>query len=324
MVSFYRLTILCVIAIIFGVFMFFAIIWEPYCFFVKPYYSNDLSTLMTSDIYTVESSNSSSDSKDLIVVLVPRISTELIRRLELIDVNFDDHFSTNLLLLLGNDPYRFSLVYLTKRIKRKVFFLNVGVLFNLFPSGFDPCRVQTSYRVRGKWNYLMMIRFWFKHLFELPQLKNYEYIMRLDDDSKMTGHWINAFDEMRRRKAVYFANNVDIDIEEQLPGTMKLKQVTYEYLKQNHIEPKQPQVLRDAFGNNTVRNYYNNFEIIKMEFFRRKEIRQWIESIDSTNGIFHYRWGDAILRYLTFAIFAKPNQVLHRPDYNLSYCHKCP
>jgi hypothetical protein len=169
-----------------------------------------------------------------------------------------------------------------------------------------------------------MIRFWFKILFELPQLEKYEYIMRLDDDSKMTDKWINVFDEMRQKNALYFANNVDVDLEEQLPGTMKLKQVTVDYVKQNNIKPKQLQTLRDAFGNKTVRNYFNNFEVIKMEFFRRQEIRRWIESIDSTNGIFYYRWGDAILRYLTFALFAEQHEVLHRLDYNLSYCHKCP
>jgi hypothetical protein len=223
----------------------------------------------------------------------------------------------------SDDPYQSDLRRLTKKIRRQVLFLNIGIFFNLFPTGFDPCKTKTSYRVRGKWNYLLMIRFWFKILFELPQLKNYEYIMRLDDDSKLTGKWINVFDEMRQKNAVYFANNVDVDLEEQLPGTMDLKRVTFDYVKQNHIKPKQFEMLRDAFGNNTVRNYYNNFEVIKMEFFRRKKIRQWIESIDSTNGIFYYRWGDAILRYLTLALFAEQREVLHRLDYNLSYCHKC-
>jgi hypothetical protein len=223
----------------------------------------------------------------------------------------------------SNNPYESDLLHLTKRIRRQVLFLNIGIFFNLFPIGFDPCKTKTSYRVRGKWNYLLMIRFWFKILFQLPQLKKYEYIMRLDDDSKLTGKWMNVFDEIRRKNAVYFANNVDIDLEKQLPGTMNLKRITFDYVKQNDIKPKQIKMLRDAFGNNTVLNYYNNFEVMKMEFFRREEIRHWIESIDSTNGIFYYRWGDAILRYLTLALFAEQHEVLHRLDYNLPYCHKC-
>ncbi|CAF1091154.1 unnamed protein product [Rotaria sp. Silwood1] len=134
---------------------------------------------------------------------------------------------------------------------------------------------------------------------------------------------MNVFDEMRNKNAVYFANNIDLDLEEQLPGTMFLKQVTFDYIKQNNIKPKQFEILRDAFGNNSIHTYFNNFEVLKMEFFRRKEIRHWVESIDSTNGIFYYRWGDAGLRYLTLALFAEQHEVLHRADYNLSYCHKC-
>ncbi|CAF4722380.1 unnamed protein product [Rotaria sp. Silwood2] len=107
-----------------------------------------------------------------------------------------------------------------------------------------------------------MIRFWFKTIFELPQLHKYEYIMRLDDDSKILGRWFNVFDEMCRKNAVYFANNVDIDLEDQLPSTMNMQRMTFDY------------------------NYYNNFEVSKVEFFRREEVRRWVDAIDSTNGIF--------------------------------------
>ncbi len=317
----FRLVNLCC-AIPFGIIVFYVVIWEPYCFFSKPIYSNDISSLATSEIHTYGSSNYSSDNNDLITILVPRISSKLIKRLIFMDLNFADNFSTSLLIMHNGDLYESDLLRLTKRIKRQMLFLDVGIFFNLFPIGFDPCKTKTSYRVRGKWNYLLMIRFWFKILFELPQIKKYEYIMRLDDDSKLKGKWINVFDEMRDKNAVYFANNVDIDLEEQLPGTMNLKQFTFDYIKQNNIKPKQFEILRDTFGNKTVYNYYNNFEVIKMEFFRRKEVRHWIESIDSTNGIFYYRWGDAIFRYLTLAIFAEKHEVLHRLDYNLPYCHK--
>jgi hypothetical protein len=314
---------MCCSAIIFGIIIFYVVFWEPYCFFTKALYSENISGLSTSKIYSYGSFNSSSSNKNLITILIPEISSKLIDRLELVDLNFVDNFSTNVLIMYTNDPSKSDLFRLTNKMRRKILFLNIGIYFNLFPIGFDPCKMKTSYRVRGKWNYLLMIRFWFKILFELPQLKTYEYIMRLDDDSKLTLKWINIFDEMRNKNAIYFANNVDIDLEEQLPGTMDLKRVTFDYVKQNNIKPKQFQMLRDAFRNNTVRNYYNNFEVIKMEFFRRKQIRHWIESIDSTNGIFYYRWGDAVLRYLTLALFAEQHEVLHRLDYNLPYCHKC-
>ncbi|CAF1412578.1 unnamed protein product [Adineta steineri] len=169
-----------------------------------------------------------------------------------------------------------------------------------------------------------MIRFWFKTFFELPQLQGYEYIMRLDDDSELKGKWINVFEEMRNKKAVYFANNLDIDLEKILPGTMVLKNVIFEYVKNNNnITAKQPEMLRDAFTSDSVHNYYNNFEVTNTEFFRRADISHWVQAVDSTHGIFKYRWGDAILRYLTVALFAEQQYVLHRRNYNMSYCHKC-
>lgn len=168
-----------------------------------------------------------------------------------------------------------------------------------------------------------MIRFWFKIVFELPQLSAYEYIMRLDDDSQLTGEWFNIFDQMRRKDAVYFANTVDIDLEGQLPGTMLLEHVIMDYIQNYRIVVKQPDILQNVFSNGTVRNYYNNFEVTKLKFFRRPEIRHWVNAIDATNGIFKYRWGDAVLRYLTLGIFAEQREVLHRLDYKSSYCHKC-
>ncbi|CAF3393477.1 unnamed protein product [Rotaria socialis] len=256
-------------------------------------------------------------------MLIPRVSSKLIQRLQLLDSNFEDNFTTGILFLYTNDLYKADFLRLTKTMKRQVSFLNVAEVFNLFPTEFDACKTKTSYRVRGKWNYLLMIRFWFKTLFELPQLQQYDYIMRLDDDSKLLGRWFNVFDEMRRKNAVYFANDIDVDLETQLPGTMNMKQVTSDYIKKNNIHPKQMNMLNQAFNNNTVWNYFNNFEVSKVEFFRRREVRHWVDTIDSTHGIFKYRWGDAVLRYLTMALFAESHEVLHRPAYNLPYCHKC-
>jgi hypothetical protein len=243
--------------------------------------------------------------------------------LQLLDLNLADNFTTSVLLLYNNGVRKDDLLRLSDSTRRQVLFLDVADAFNLFPIGFDPCSTKTSFYRRGKWNYQLMIRFWFKILFELPQLQEYERIMRLDDDSKLTGRWMNVFDEMRNKNAVYFSNGVDRDFEKSWPGTMKMKQITFKYVKQNNITPKQPKMLHDAFGNNTVLNYYNNFEITKVKFFQRKDVCHWVEFIDSTYGIFKYRWGDAVLRYLTLALFAEQHEILHRNDYNLPYCHAC-
>lgn len=301
----------------------YVFILEPYCFFIKSVNSDDVLQFTDSQIEIYQSKHLLSNSKNVIVMLIPRVSTKLMKRLQLLDTNFNDNFSTNILFFYTGGLKEHDFLRVAKTMKRQVMFLNVFKVFNLFPIGFDGCATKTPFRVRGKWNYVLMIRFWSKFFFELPQLQQYDYIMRLDDDSEIRGHWFNVFEEMLRKNAVYFANDLDVDEEKKLPGTMLLQNVTADYIKQYNIQPKQPDVLKNAFHNNAVRDYYNNFEVCKMEFFRRREVRHWIDAIDMTHGIFKYRWGDAVLRYLTMALFAEAHEVLHRPNYNLSYCHKC-
>jgi hypothetical protein len=72
-----------------------------------------------------------------------------------------------------------------------------------------------------------------------------------------------------------------------------------------------------------IPNYWNNFEIVDLSFMQRKEVVDFIQAIDESRGIFVYRWGDAPLRYIMLAIFAKPTQILHREQLGLAYCHPC-
>ena len=65
---------------------------------------------------------------------------------------------------------------------------------------------------------MQMIRFWFKTVFELPCLDNVRFLIRLDLDSRLTELWVNVFDRMEEKKAVYWANMVIYDSEWTTPG----------------------------------------------------------------------------------------------------------
>lgn len=311
------------VSLVLILFVVYASIFEPYCFHKSWTNSRNLVNTFLSPIEKFKEARFPTSESDLIVILIPRITKTLINRFQYFDEHFSDNFSTSILFLYTSPMEKRKFVDLSNSMKRQTLFLDINSAFHLFPIGLDACREKTSYRVRGKWNYLLMIRFWFKSLFELPQLKNYQYIMRLDDDSRIRGRWFNVFDEMRRKDAVYFANNCDVDLEDQLPGTMLVANFTSNYVKTNGIVPKQMEMLKNAFSNRTVKNFYNNFEVCRLDFFRSESIQHWAQAIDDSLGIFRYRWGDAVLRYLTVAVFARPEQVLHRDLYNLTYCHKC-
>ncbi len=323
MVLFPRMKKAIFVRITFSITVLLFIYYNFYCSIMDTLTTKVIPRLDELKIYTYGTLRASSSSKDLIVIMTPKASLKLVPRLKLLDFNFSDNFTTPLLIMHSNQPDEDYLMRLANTTRREMMFLDISSIFNLFPTNFDTCRTRSSYWRRGKWNYQLMIRFWFKILFELPQFKKYEYIMRLDDDSTILGIWINVFDEMRSKRAVYFANDQDADSEKTLPGTMKLPYIALRYIIVSNITVKQPKMIRYGFGDSHILSYFNNFEVMKLEFFRRQNVRQWIEEVDRTNGIFKYRWGDAPLRYITLAIFAEAHEILHRSQYNLSYCHKC-
>ena len=263
-------------------------------------------------------------SRDVIAILTPRLSSSLFDRLKSLDERFLDGHSSDLLVFHTSVPRRpAELLTISEKIFRRLFFVNIAPIFVRYPRGFDRCREHSTYWRRGKWNYQQMIRFWFVTLFEREEFQSIEYLLRLDDDSRLLNAWPNLFAEMRQRNASYFANDLDVDEEKNLPGTMRLKTLTEKFIEEHRVNVRQPAMLNEGFGNDSLRTFFNNFEIVRMEFFRRPDVRQWIDYVDQSWGIFRYRWGDAILRYLTVALFLPREQLLHRHQFNLSYCHKC-
>jgi len=271
------------------------------------------------------SKQNASNSSNVIAILLGDNYKKLAERLSLLDQSLSNEYQSDIMIFHTSYPYSSDISSIINSTKRRVIFHNVDREFSSFPLRFDPYSTDPTWSKRGKWNYHHMIRFWFKLIFEIPEIQHYEYIMRLDDDSKLLGTWMNVFRIMRERNAVYFANSKSSDSENGLPGTMKLKDICLNYLKtikmntSSNIETK----LEGAFSQNSVTTYYNNFEIVNIQFFRQPGVRHWIEMIDETHGIYKYRWGDAILRYILLIIFAEPNQILHREAFNLQYCHPC-
>ena len=253
---------------------------------------------------------------DQVQLLAPKIA--------LLDSNLADNQSADIIILHTGYPFRAHLQAVANATRRQVTFLNVDQYFMSFPHGFDPYLEDPTWTKRGKWNYHHMCRFWFKLVVDIPLVTKYEYLMRLDDDSKLTGVWFNIFEFMTQKKVVCFANVEEADTEHGLPGLMRLKSFTYEYIKKYSIIPKNPARLERAFNiPNHIRLYNTNFDVIKVKFFQTSPVRHWVDAVDNTFGIYRYRWGDHVLRYLTTALFATSSEVLLRTDFKLPYCHPC-
>ncbi|CAF1524368.1 unnamed protein product [Adineta ricciae] len=267
---------------------------------------------------------SKNQSRTAIAILFDGAILDLAPSIGVLDQYLSDNLESDIIIFLTMYPVGPHLHAVTLKTKRQITYYNIDAIYTTFPKGFDPYREEPTWSKRGKWNYHHMCRFWFKLIFDIPLINKYEFVMRLDSDSKLVGVWFNVFDFMRNQSAVNFANIEQADTEGILPGLMKLKTFTYEYINKTGIVPKNPVRLARAFDIPFhIRLHNTNFDISKTEFFKSKPVTHWINAVDETYGIFRYRWGDHVLKYLTTAIFATPSEVLLRTDYNLPYCHPC-
>ena len=129
---------------------------------------------------------------------------------------------------------------------------------------------------------------------------------------------------MNEKQAVYLANQREVDFDYVLPGIVRIRNLTIDYIAKNNITIQNPDMFADVF-NKTIEipNYWNNIEIIDLAFIRRKDVVDFTKAVDESHGIFLYRWGDAPLRYVTLALFTNASQILHRVKLGLAYCHPC-
>ncbi|CAF3985538.1 unnamed protein product [Rotaria sp. Silwood2] len=241
-----------------------------------------------------------------------------------IEERLGDNSSTDLIIFHTGYPFRGDLLPIIQVTRRQVEFVNVDHIFYKFPPGFDPHIRDPTWSQRGKWNYHHMCNFWFKQVFELKIIQRYRYMMRLDDDSQLLGKWPNVFEIMAKHKALYMANQREVDFEYILPGITLVRNLTIVYINKNKITVRNPAMFANIFDRTMeIPNYWNNFEIIDLSFMRRKEVVDFIQFVDESRGVFLYRWGDAPLRYITLALFVNSTQILHRKQLGLDYCHPC-
>ena len=129
---------------------------------------------------------------------------------------------------------------------------------------------------------------------------------------------------MARERAVYMANQKEADFEIILRGTTIIRELLTIYVNNSRVAPRNPTMFADIYKRRwEIPVFWNNFEIVEISFMRRKEVIDFIRAVDESQGIFLYRWGDALLRFITLALFSNESQILHRVQLNFTYCHPC-
>ena len=86
------------------------------------------------------------------------------------------------------------------------------------------------------------------------------------------------------------------------------------YIKSRNIKP-----LEKNSNMSFCYNFYNNFHLGNVHFFKRRQVQQFLKSIHDSGYIQKHRWGDSTIEAYAVRIFMPPQHIKVVPDF--SYWH---
>lgn len=207
----------------------------------------------------------------------------------------------------------------------------VAQLFTDFPEGYedkDPV-FPLSFNNRKKWGYYHMIKFWISDIWKHPALKPFEVIMRIDSDScfKEPNHYLPFF---AHEHLVYQSQYVGYEAE-RAKYIKGLYEFVRAYMSKHNIVPRNPmlwQFVASAHdASESLPVFQTNLEISHKSFMQRREVAKFHKAVTEEEpfGVFRYRWGDAVVRFVTVALFAEDGYVMNSriPGYyHKDHCHR--
>jgi hypothetical protein len=174
--------------------------------------------------------------------------------------------------------------------------------------------------------YRSMCYFWLKNFYKYT--KNYDYVMRIDDDSIIEEQIkYDLFELMRDKDYIYLSNIIHLDCSLCNYGMKEFFLKHYENKKDKINELFMDHNLSNDNGyyenfkklykkinNDEEYNgdsvelsmpfmYYNNFNIINVDIWNTPEIQDIVNKIDEQGYIFYCRWGDAPLQTIILSLY---------------------
>ncbi len=182
----------------------------------------------------------------------------------------------------------------------------------LFYNRRDLWYVRNSFSINRK-GYLHMCHFTSNmYGYENTNLHEYDYVMTIDDESMFVEEMpYDPFQVMKEREELMGAMKIyDQTIKKPHQGNfdtrVNLWKFIQGYIKHYNIEPAS-KFFRDLMDDSDSDNNFHFYPcadsyVIKTEFFRTKEWKQWINAVNKYGGIYKYRWGDNDIYSLFYLI----------------------
>lgn len=175
--------------------------------------------------------------------------------------------------------------------------------------------------------YRMMCRWWLMCF--MDYVKDYEYVMRLDDDSFIEEQITkDLFKWMKTENLNYSSNFVHTDcglccygMKEFFESEFQDKHALIQSIFSPSTLPTNNPSIQTLFSINNAplspsstqtwmpTMYYNNFFITRTAFWRTPEMINILNKIDMNGSIFYYRWGDSPIQSILLLLMSKPEQI---------------
>ena len=136
-------------------------------------------------------------------------------------------------------------------------------------------------------------------------LQDYEYYLRLDDDSELPESMpYDIFQYMHQHKVQYGYALVDYEHHTCADG---LQELLHDYIAE-HV----PHGLAEFEAWPSQAIAYNNFEVGSFAFWRSNVTQSMLQYVDDAQGIYRHRWGDAPIRTaVAIALLSGKNGAVH-------------
>ena len=137
----------------------------------------------------------------------------------------------------------------------------------------------------------------FNSIYVYKTLSNYKYIMRADDDILIRSNIdIDLFDFMNKNGIIFGYGRLKIDDHLATNNTFPL--FVSEYIKKNLIKSNCDETEINC------KNFYNNFYITSTDFWFRDDVQKFLYSVEKSQNIYCYRWGDSPIQAMALKIFS--------------------
>jgi|UniRef100_A0A6C0LVJ7 hypothetical protein len=173
--------------------------------------------------------------------------------------------------------------------------------------------------------YRSMCYFWMKNFYKYT--KEYDYVMRIDDDSIIEEPIkIDLFELMSNKDYIYLSNILHLDcslcnygmkeffLKHYEDEKVKIKELFVDHKISNdspffdNFKKLYQKINNEEYNENSVElsmpiMYYNNFNIINVKIWNEPKIQKIVDKIDEQGYIFYCRWGDAPLQTIILSLY---------------------